>query len=185
MGAVPSVSLPPVVSCAKDIPCRSDCYVIRNMIGGPYGKSIGASYAANWELLTHDREDYHAQLDAWLSRRAPGFFRFHVSGDFVDCDHLHRSMVLASLHPETKFLAFTKNHGILPRLNIIPVNFTVIASMWPGWGKRPRGYRVAWMQDGTEDRIPTNALPCPGNCETCGMCWNLRTLKRDVWFHYH
>ena len=95
MGAVPSVSLPPVLSCPDGIPCKDDCYVVRNMIGGPYGKSIAASYAANYELLTTDREEYHSQLAAWLERRAPDFFRFHVSGDFIDADHLHRTIVVA------------------------------------------------------------------------------------------
>ena len=43
---------------------------------------------------------------------------------------------------------------------------------------------LAYMQDGTEKRV-TNALECPGNCETCGMCWNLKSLNKNVVFKKH
>ena len=41
------------------------------------------------------------------------------------------------------------------------------------------------MQDGTETRVPEDAIRCPGNCETCGLCYELPRLGRDVVFHKH
>ena len=185
MGAVPSISLLPVLTCPANIPCAKDCYVVTSMIGGPYGKSIDKSYRANLELFTADRNEYFRQLGGWLDRHQPQRFRFHVSGDFVDSDHLERTFGIANTHANTSFLAFTKHHEILPKPRKVPRNLTLVASMWPNWGKRPKGYRAVWVQDGSETRIPSKARVCPGNCETCGMCWSIHKLRRDLWFAKH
>jgi hypothetical protein len=186
LGGIPSVSLPPVLTCAKGIPCARECYVVRNMLGGPYGAAIGASYRANLDLLRADRDSFFSQLRAYLERRAPRFFRYHVSGDYVDSDHLMRALELARELPRVKFLAFSKRHDLFPKPSVVPKNFSLIASLWPSWGTRPAGYRAAYMQDGTETRrAARKAIECPGNCATCAACWNLPRLGVDVVFHKH
>ena len=40
-------------------------------------------------------------------------------------------------------------------------------------------------EDGSEVRVPKDAIECPGNCESCGMCYELDRLGRDVVFHKH
>ena len=62
----------------------------------------------------------------------------------------------------------------------------ILFSAWPGMAfLNPQGHRVAWMQDGTETRVPADAIACPGNCESCGMCYELERLGHDVVFHKH
>src|ERR1035437_875610 len=34
-----------------------------------------------------------------------------------------------------------------------------------------------------ETRVPADAIACPGNCESCGMCYELERLGHDVVFH--
>jgi hypothetical protein len=157
------------------------------MIRGPYGKSISASYAANLEFFRADRDAFFSQLSEFLTRRAPRFFRFHVSGDILDTDHMRRILRTAREFPDVRFLAFSKRFELFPAARSVPRNFSLIASLWPRWGTRPRGYRAAFMQtaDGAETRVTRGALECPGNCETCGACWNLRKLRRDVVFMEH
>ena len=184
MGLIPSVSLPAIKTCGN-VPCTRDCYVVRNMYHGPYGKNIIKSHSANLELLTTDREEYFFQLENWILKHKPSLFRFHVSGDFIDKDHMVRTVNLARKLPYTGFLVFSKRHEWFPHPRMVPCNMALIASLWPGWSKRPKGYRVAFMQDGNEDRIPNNAIHCPGNCETCWACWSLRKLRRDVYFVKH
>jgi hypothetical protein len=85
-------------------------------------------------------------------------------------------------NPSTIFLAFTKRYDL--EYSEIPENLTIIFSMWPGVpDTAPRGFPRAWMQDGTEDRVPDDALESPGICHNCGMCWQLAKIGRDVVFH--
>jgi hypothetical protein len=186
LGMIASVSLPAVKACGKNIPCARTCYVVKNMYSGPWRKSIMASHQANYDLLLADRDDFFAQLAGWISKHAPKMFRYHVSGDWIDSDHMHRAFELARATPGTKYLAFTKRHDLLPPVSRIPENFSMVASMWTNWNsKPPRGYRRAWYQDGFETRVPRTALHCPGNCETCGMCWTIYKIGRDVYFNAH
>ena len=180
MGAIPSISLPPIVSCCSDVPCTKQCYARKAY--RQYTNTRRA-YDRNLHILQNDRFDFFNQLNKWLDSHIPEYFRFHVSGDFIDANHLFEAIKTAARFSTIKFLAFTKNHEILPTMtSLIPSNFTVMASMWPLWGTRPTGYRAAWVQDGTEDRIPSTALECPGNCENCVECWSGDT---DVWFKLH
>ena len=187
LGGIPSVSLPPILSCARGIPCALKCYVICNMLRGPYGKAISKSYRANYDFLRADPDQFFADLRSWIARISPALFRFHVSGDFLSADHLERAIRCARDFPETRFLAFSKRHDIFPHPRAIPGNFALIASMWTNWGEKPKGYRAAWMRDpqSPDPRIPRSAIHCGGGCDSCGMCWDLRSLRRDVCFDQH
>ena len=80
----------------------------------------------------------------------------------------------------SRFVNFYEDH------ETIPTNLVLVFSSWPAMSfSNPHGHRVAWMQDGTETRVPKNAISCPGNCESCGMCYELDRLARDVVFHRH
>jgi hypothetical protein len=97
---------------------------------------------------------------------------------------------IASHNPRTQFLVFTKAFHIVNAYentgSALPRNLAVIFSAWPGMRiDNPHGHRIAWMQDGTEQRVPQNAVECPGNCETCGICFRLPKLRRDVVFQKH
>jgi hypothetical protein len=68
-------------------------------------------------------------------------------------------------------------------------NLSIVLSSWTNLTLPKRTaanwYPIAWFQDGTEKRISKDTIECFGNCEYCGMCWNLSNLKRDVVFYKH
>jgi hypothetical protein len=96
---------------------------------------------------------------------------------------------IARQNPRTRFLAFTKAFKIVNVYEsraALPSNLAVIFSTWAGMKiDNPHGHRIAWMQDGTEDRVPDDAVECPGKCESCGICFRLPKLGRDVVFQKH
>ena len=181
---IPNISLVPCKNCAADAPCKKSCYAMKFFRMYP---SVKKAWTENSKQLQSNRDKYFDDVHAFLQKKLPRFFRWHVAGDIPDRDYLLRMIVLADIYPEIKFLAFTKRHDLLKdfHANDIPDNLSIVASMWPGWGTAPKGYQRAWMQDGTEKRVPENALECPGACHNCGACWNLKNLKRDVVFHKH
>jgi hypothetical protein len=189
MGRVPSVSLPHIITCNPVAPCaqlgadgRAPCYVDRIVRLRP---NVRAAYARNLRILRASHIEYFGQLAEFIDRARPRWFRFHVSGDWITRDHMRGAFTFARAFPSVRFLAFSKRLSWFPVASTVPRTFALIASLWPGWGKRPRGYRVAYMNDGTETRITARTLECIGNCETCVFCWNLRTLRRDVVFYKH
>ena len=188
VGRIASVSLTPVVACAAGVPCVAACYACR-MLRGRYGQNVGAAWAANLDYLRQAPASFFADLHTYLRRRRiPGMFRYHIGGDFINADHLRRAFDLARLLPAVRFLAFSKRFDLFPQdPSAVPASFALVASGWAGWADPPAGYPVAWMRDpaAQDPRIPPAALPCPGGCDTCGMCWNLRALSADVVLELH
>lgn len=178
--AIPNVSLIPIKDCANCDYCRKDCYALK-----PWRryKQTRASWTNNSQQFRADPFEAARDVIAQLNRKKklPRFFRIHVAGDFLNQEHVMCWARVAHMFPGIKFLAFTKRHNL--DFAAMPKNVTVIFSQWPGMpDKTPKGFNRAWMQDGTETRIPEDALECPGNCESCGACWG---IDRDVWFHKH
>ena len=185
LGGIPNVSLTPGEACGRGVPCHKRCYAMKFL----YRKEVRKAWQENYLLAAQDHRNYFTQIYEYLYKcfvklqRKPAFFRWHVGGDFLDQNYLDCVVSLAERLPTVKFLAFTKRHDLDYRA--LPVNLTVVFSMWPGWGTTRKQMPRAWMQDGTETRVPANALHCPGGCTDCGMCWNLKDLGRDVVFHKH
>ena len=150
-------------------------------------KTVKNAWDNNFELLKTDREKYFQDIKDFLSksRRKPyHFFRWHVSGDIMDQDYLENMKGIAKEYPDMNFLAFTKRYDL--DFSDLPKNLAVVFSAWPDWPLPEHSLPVAWMQDGTETRYDEDkTLECPGNCETCGMCWSLKKIDRDVIFHKH
>lgn len=183
LGKIPNVSLVPVKDCG-DIPCAKDCYALKALRAYP---TVKVAWSRNSALARSNRESFFRDIVSYLEKNGPRFFRWHVAGDILDQSYLEEMKRVSLLFPAVRFLAFTKRHDL--NFKALPSNLSIVASMWPGWGSvaavRAQGLRVAWMQDGTEKRVSRGAIECPGNCETCGMCWNLKKLGRDVVFHKH
>jgi len=114
----------------------------------------------------------------------PAFFRWHVSGDCPDRLYAKMVVIIARNFPETKFLIFTKRYDWFK--GRLPANLSVVFSCWPGLElPKSRSIPRAYMQDGTETRVNGSELECPGNCETCGMCWSLKKAGKNVVFEKH
>ncbi len=185
MGKIFSVSLSPIISCPKGIPCSKDCYAVKAYASRP---SVKLAWDDNLEFAKNDEHGFFTAIDKYLkTRKKPiKFFRWHVAGDILSQSYLNQMNMIATNNPNTRFLAFTKHHGL--DFNGLQENLVIVFSMWAGWGDIsvvPVGMPKAWMQDGNETRVPDDALECIGSCSTCGMCWHLPRLKKDVVFYKH
>lgn len=180
----PSVSTSPGATCGKNVPCRRFCYACKMARLRP---SVAASWQRNAAIWQRSPHEYFAAIRAYLSLNAPPLFRWHVAGDIPTQAYLDTMKEIAREFPGTLFLAFTKAHHLdFARL---PQNLSIVASLWPGWGNadaiRRKGLPIAWMQDGSETRVPASAVPCSGSCATCNDCWHLKLIRRDVVFKKH
>ena len=169
-------------SAAACSSCLKDCYAMKAYRQYP---ATRAAWDGNLAATLEDIPAMEAELGMYFSKlSAPRFFRVHVAGDFVTLDYAKMWARVAAAAPSTCFLAFTKCFEIAQQVDW-PDNMRIVYSAWPGVDAPPAGRPIAWMDDGTETRIPENAVHCPGNCENCGMCWNLQDLGRDVYFTKH
>jgi len=184
MGKIPSVSLPPIKACGKDVPCKSDCYALKAYRLYPTTRK---AWDHNLECYNQNPDLYFASIGNWLVKHQPRFFRWHVAGDILDQFYLDKMRDIAKTFPKIKFLAFTKRIDLT--YHFLPDNLSIVFSMWPGFGKQLQHVAMpkAWLHDpaNIDPRIPGDALECPGNCDNCGMCWHLKNLNKDVVFYKH
>lgn len=187
LGTIANISLTPGKTCSSEA-CRTclthGCYAMKSY---RMYKNVRAAWDANTELATSDLATMESDLMQYFgSVNAPRFFRIHVGGDFVTREYAEMWTRVASANPHTNFLAFTKQWNVIRGISF-PENFSVVLSAWPGTviPEDLRAlYSVAWLDDGSEE-VPADALECPGNCSTCGVCWSLAKRHIDVKFAKH
>ena len=181
LGSIPTFSTAPIISCGNCSGCKHDCYALKNMF--VFRESIRKSWIKNFAIAKHNRAQVWADIDKFLTKKQPRTFRYHVSGDILDQQYLNSMSDMAKKHSNTKFLAFTKMYHL--DYSDIPDNLKIVVSVWPGMEfDNPNNFPLAFVQDGTETRVE-NALECEGTCETCGMCWDLKNIGKNVVFHKH
>lgn len=183
LGRIPSVSLDPHIVCKdKGLPCFKLCYANK-----AYLKTARKTWRNNTNLYTTDPNRYFESIYGYLLWRKPKLFRWHVAGDIPDMDYLDKMVEIANKLPDIKFLCFTKRYWLLNNYEKeIPHNLVVVFSSWPNLEiDNPKGFRVAWLYDENDDRIPNDAVECFGSCEQCGVCWNLPSLGKDILLHLH
>lgn len=177
MGAIPSVSLPAVVTCNPSAPCFKLCYAAK--VERLY-KTAKNAYQNNLDVLQTDPAAYWAQVKA--AAITSRFFRYHVSGDIPGPEYLAQMVRLAAELPSTKFLAFTKQFEIVNAFitagGIIPDNLTIIFSNWGAWKcDNPHGLPVCEVIF-KGDTVPDDWYICGGNCTDCACrgvgCWQLK-----------
>lgn len=188
MGAIPSVSLPPVITCPSGCPCAKKCYAAKLCRLRP---SVREAYARNLEILTRDPDAYWLQVRAAASMAR--FFRFHVSGDIPSYEYFVDMMRTAAQLPGTQFLVFTKRYDIvnacLSMGGEIPDNLHVIFSEWgDGWNV-PNPHNLptaAVIFKGEEPRDGWKA--CGGNCAECACrgvgCWELKPGETIAFYEH-
>lgn len=183
IGEIANLSLPPVLSCGKDVPCASSCYALKAMKQYP---ATRAAWTRNLEAYRASPELFFQSVRAFLILARPPRFRIHVAGDFVDQAYLDGWVATAKEFPDTHFLAFTKRFDLtFPA--VTGTNITIVFSMWPGFGDPTVPFPKAWMKDpkNLDTRIPETAYPCSGNCDAdCFLCWNLNP-DESVVFEKH
>ena len=184
MGAIPSVSLPSIVTC-RQCECNQKCYAAKLERLRP---SVRKAYANNLALLREEPDTYWREVEAAIMMSR--FFRFHVSGDIPDMSYLVRMVGVASRQPHCQILCFTKKFELVNELldsgAVLPANLHIIFSGWHGLAmQNPHNLPEAHVRfrDGTTTARP-NALPCSGNCTECaktdGGCWTLKNGDQVV-----
>lgn len=188
IGKIWNISLPPVKACkgCADI-CGRDCYAMKSYRQYPATRE---AWEHNFDHATYDIDSYFGEIKDALKKYKGTFFRWHVAGDILNIFYFSHMVSIAEQFPNIKFLAFTKQYKIVNEFLYIgysiPENLQIVFSAWSNLPMdNPHGMPIAWMQDGTEDRIPADAMHCPGQCDSCGLCWSLKNIGRDVYFDKH
>ena len=181
VGHIPSISLPPIITCNPKAKCFKDCYVLKSYRICP---SVRDAYSKNLKTFTDNPDLYFESIDQWIKIKKPVLFRFHVSGDIPNRSYLTGMVKLAIDNPEIKFLAFTKRYNLNHLFKNVPENLSIVLSAWPDMRLPKTNLPIAFMDNGNEKRIK-NAIDCFGNCETCGMCWSLKKIGKNVVFKKH
>jgi hypothetical protein len=179
-------NLPCRVTCpGKTEICSKKCYANKAERMYP---NVRNSRMENFE--TSKLEDFADRMirKIWVMQDEnssfAGFFRIHESGDFYSQKYLEDWKKICKEFPDIKFLAFTKSFHL--DFNNIPENMQVIMSIFPDTNMEnvPKGFLRAYAGDCKEmDNI--KMLECPGNCDTCGMCWQLNKTGMNVHFKIH
>lgn len=180
MGLIPSVSLPPVITCPEGVPCAKKCYAAKLCRIYP---SVKKAYDNNLYVLRSDWMEYWRQVRA--AAKLTKYFRYHVSGDIPNSNYFREMVITACMIPDTKFLAFTKNYEIVNNyINTVgglPDNLIVIFSRWSSdWNisiNNPHDLPMAAVIFKNSSNIEYTNI-CGGNCTDCanagGGCWNLK-----------
>jgi len=181
IGRIPSVSLPPWETCDSEAPCRELCYA-RKAYSGYARDTAGPAWGDNLAYYKADPDGYFDAVVANLAKRRRigtnrAYFRWHVGGDIPDPAYFKGMVKVARLLPGWQFLAYTRReYAWSTRLGYLegaPSNLTVLRSLWLD---EPYAYTYTpWFKvlDKGEP-LPPGGVLCPGNCDKCYACWNLR-----------
>jgi hypothetical protein len=187
MGAIPSVSLPPIVTCPAGCPCSSKCYAAKMCRIYP---TVKKAYQNNLDLLNSDWGEYWKQARAAV--KMARFFRFHVSGDIPNAAYFKELVITAKQCAGTEILVFTKQYEIVNNyisvFGALPNNLHLIFSEW------------GTMQPENPHNLPTAAVIfkgtepahdwkiCGGNCATCAAadvgCWELKQGETIAFYEH-
>lgn len=178
LGKIPSISLPPLLTCPPNPPCARDCYALKFERIWP---SVKAAWAGNLRTWQESPTTYMSTLDIYLTKHKPPMFRWHVAGDIPDTGYLAMMIALARAHPHTRFMAYTKHVWALKARQAMPTtwppNLTLRYSTWPGRPIPPeaQGIPLSWLSE--DPRKPKASYHCPAvgssttTCYDCRACW--------------
>jgi ferredoxin len=187
MGQIPSVSLPPIITCKNCATCAKKCYAAKLARIYP---TVRDSYNRNLEILNEDRNAYFMQVKA--AAMMARYFRFHVSGDIIDIDYLDRMVKLTRECKNTEFLVFTKNYEDVNEYfetHKKPRNLHLIFSL-PFTGAtidNPHNLpTAAVILKGQEPQ--ENWKVCGGNCTECACrgvgCWEVKNGETIAFYEH-
>jgi hypothetical protein len=148
----------------------------------------------NSEAFRKDPEEAVNEIYDYIVKHNSHFFRIHVAGDFLNQEHLDAWIALCEeCNSATNFMVNTKMFTL--NYSNAPINMHIRFSMWPGQDipdtRMPLSQDnednntpmpKAWLDDGTETRIPPGTFDCIGNCDDCLHCY---FTDEDVVFKLH
>lgn len=190
LGLIPSVNLPPIISCRKNCPCAKDCYALK----GRYRfKNVKQCLLNNYNRYIGNPKIYFdsiiSSLSGIISYR---YFRWHAAGDIVDAEYFEGMVRVANQLPNTYFLAFTKKFEIVNNYmdvhGELPDNLHIVFSAWGDDFQidNPYNFPVAYVRFYHQENknIPPNAAECSGDCTSCLQCWHIKRGESVV-FNKH
>ena len=190
MGAIPSVSLPPVKTCPQGAPCVKKCYAAKLCRIYP---TVKQAYQNNYNILNTEPAIYWAQVRAAIATTK--YFRFHVAGDIPNAAYFAEMVTTAKQNPDTKILAFTKQYNIVNNyiddFGALPENLKIIFSRWsPDWDitiHNPHGLPMSAVIFKGSNNIQYDKI-CGGNCTECACrgvgCWELKNGETIAFYEH-
>ena len=184
MGAIPSISLPSVLTC-RSCDCQTKCYAKKLERLRP---NVRKAYQRNLDILNNDPVQYWREVEAAIM--CSRFFRFHVSGDIPDGNYFANMVAVAQRNAHCQILCFTKkfelvNQSILDGIKP-PENLHLIFSGWRGL-EMVNPFRLAEAHVRYKDGTTTaseGAVDCSGNCVDCAItdsgCWTLKKGEQVI-----
>lgn len=191
-GFIPSVNLPPIITCRTDAPCAKNCYACK---GHFLYTNVKQSHLDNLQAYTNNASGYFQDIIDFIKNGLViyKFFRWHSSGDIVDADYFNGVVKVADACKSTRFLVFTKKFEIVNSFiengGEMPENLAVVFSAWDNnfEVKNPYNLPVAYVDFSDKNKnpeIPVTAFRCGGNCEKCLTCWSIQKGQATV-FNQH
>lgn len=187
MGAIPSVSLPPVITCRPGCPCVRKCYAAKLCRLRP---AVRAAYQRNLDLYKLSPIAYWSAVRSVVALNR--FFRFHVSGDILNAGYFAEMVRTAEMFPDSYLLAFTKRYEIVNEWinehGTLPQNMKIIFSAWPGLKmENPHGLPVAAVIFKGKQPDPAWKT-CGENCAECACrgvgCWELERGETIAFYEH-
>ena len=183
---IPSINLPPIVTCRPNAPCFKGCYALK---GNWKFKTVKDSLMKNLNAYRSNPELYFNTIttNTALAR----LVRWHSSGEIVDPAYFVGMCKVARINRGTEYLCFTKKFEIINDFikegHRIPKNLHIVFSSWEGFVpdnpyNLPMTY--VWAKDFDNSHIPEDAIPCAGHCPNCLACWKLKK-GQSVFFKKH
>lgn len=173
--SIPTVNLPPIITCRKDAPCAK----CAKEGGGCYAMRGHWIFKAVKERLTKNLEAYKENHKLYFDMIAQTFdnykyARFHSSGDIVDYEYLTGMCRVARKCKNTQILCFTKKFELVNQYiadgHRIPSNLHIVFSGWDDFlPDNPYNFPTThvYFPNNPErnKNIPENAIPCSGSAQ--------------------
>ena len=194
LGFIPSVSTPAGLTCRLDCACAKGCYAKKNTFNFDNVKSASLK---NYQSYKENSDNYFNEIIAFLNNRNIIYkrFRWSVSGDLIDYKYLLGVIRVANATKYTKHLVFTKKFDLvnlyLSLGHKLPKNLKIVFSHWDKTFESkvindynlPSAY-VNFKDKSKNVKYSRYAHICPGSCENCSYCWNMREGQQVV-FNEH
>ena len=188
MGAIPSVSLPPIVTCPAGCPCAKKCYAAKMARIYP---SVRKAYQNNLDILQSNPGEYWHQVNQAV--KINRYFRFHVSGDIPTPEYFAEMVNVARQNPGTEILVFTKRYQIvndyITESGKLPENLHLIFSQWGDNWTVPNPHNLPTAAVIFKGQEPADDWKvCGGNCTECACrgvgCWQLKQGETIAFYEH-
>jgi hypothetical protein len=189
--------------------CRKFCYVNgHNELSRKLSEKLNLT--VNTYMINNHIDLTESQLVEFLSTYTGRYFRISYSGDIHKQEIVAMWYRIITKFPEIHFLCFTKS--ITLNWNNKPSNLSLVLSVFPDskidkvdlsifdgisyaifpLSNNEKNERANIYNDSkyhySNDKyneIANTSIACSGSCETCQVCWHLKKLDKNVYFHIH